>query len=98
MNIGAHLARFEWALKEGAIRDVDTFQQWHDWLEGLHSSLDMSDPNQGRAYRLLEEVDWPESVYSKDAAHSVGEASGLDVSDDNDGINFEDHFGKYGEI
>jgi DNA-binding MarR family transcriptional regulator len=66
MNVGAQLARFERAMKKAPIRDFDVgdLQRAHDWLTELFDTLDTDDPNHGRAQRLLEDIDWPEEVYS----------------------------------
>ena len=66
-NVGGQLARFERAYQAGPIND-DSLIQWFDYLQQVCDASDSADdPNYGRAYRLLESVEWPDSVWTRAA-------------------------------
>ena len=47
-------------MKAGMQVPAQQLQQWREWLEDIHGWLECGDPNFGRAYRLLDDWDWPE--------------------------------------
>jgi DNA-binding MarR family transcriptional regulator len=56
-HVGATLAHLERQLRAGSTEYLTS--EWADWLSTVHADGDYGDPNTGRAFRLLNEFEFP---------------------------------------
>ena len=56
-HVGATLAHLERQLRVGNTEYLTS--EWADWLSTVHADGDYGDPNAGRAYRLVQDYEFP---------------------------------------
>lgn len=56
-HVGATLAHLERRLRAGNTEYLTS--EWADWLSTVHADGDYGDPNAGRAYRLVQDYEFP---------------------------------------